>query len=181
MLVSEFPLLPANLAIFMPINLILKRSEAKFFDLRGKKLSVEQSDFFAGQCIGEMGHNVDIRFGAKCNDLKRRYSLPFGTVNRWIKNFKDPYAINHECRGRPDSLDAQGKRDFLNEVREGKQLQGKGGKIKKVLLTDEEIVVCLNNHARASRKRERKLVDEFNEDDYLHEDTINKLKKVSMF
>ena len=96
----------------------------------------------------------------------------------WIRNLKDPHAVNHERCGHPDSLDEQGKRDFLKEVSEGKQLQKKGGKVKKALFNDDEIVVCLNAHVRATRKRQGKLEDDSNEDDCLHEDTVKKLEKV---
>jgi transposase len=178
MLVSEFPVLPGNLAIFMPTKPILGRSVAKFRDLRETKLSVEQKEFLARQCTGDLDGNVDIRFGDSGRDIKRRYKIPSSTVNRWIKNLRSPNAINHERRGRPDSLDAQGKAEYLKEVSEGKPLKGKGGKVKKVLFTHNEIVACLNKHAQASRKRRGHDVNEFNEDEYLHEDTVKKLKKV---
>jgi hypothetical protein len=181
--VSEFPVLPAELAVFRPSNLILRDSEAVFVPLHAASMTVAQKNFFAAQCIGEFKEgDINIRLGDSGNELMRRYSLPKGTVGDWKKNVKDGKP-NYDTRGRPEALDEQGKMDFLAEVAAGTVVvTGTGQKKRsaKALMIGSEIAQCASKHARFTQARAGKIVDVEDMEVVLHEDTIEKIKKVSM-
>jgi hypothetical protein len=94
MRVDEFPILIGELAIFNVNNPKNRRGDATFSFLQGTTFTAAQKNFLAAQCTGNIGDLPDIRFGDTGNQLKTRYGLPFGTVNRWISHFKSPTAEN---------------------------------------------------------------------------------------
>ena len=180
MRVDEFPVLIGELAIFNVNNPKNRRGDATFQCLQGNSFTAAQKNFLAAQCIGEIGDLPDICLGDSGNQLKRRYGLPFGTVNKWISNFKSPTAANIDGKcGRPLSLDQQGLLDLHKEVSQGVAVKGKGSKKnKKALFTGPELHACINKHYRMTLKRKGQHVHSDDEDIVLCHKTIKKLKKV---
>jgi hypothetical protein len=182
--VSDFPVLPLELAVFGPSNSMLSDSEAVFTPLNADNMTVAQKNFLAAQCTGQIQDGgIDIRFGDAGNQMKRRYGLPKSTVDRWIKNLKQGKP-NYDSRGRPEALDEQGKRDFLAEVAAGTDVvtgKGKRKTMTKACMIGPEITAAANKHARLTKERAGLIIDVTDEDIILHDDTIDKLKKVSIF
>jgi len=180
MRVDEFPILIGELAIFNVNNPKNRRGDATFSFLQGTTFTAAQKNFLAAQCTGNIGDLPDIRFGDTGNQLKTRYGLPFGTVNRWISHFKSPTAENIDGRGgRTLSLDEQGLRDLHKEVNEGKSLKGKGSKKhKKSLFTHLEVNACINKQYRLTLQRKFQEVYSDDDEKVLSRNTLKKLKKV---
>lgn len=178
MLVRDLPVIPEKFAIFAPSNPLSRNHEARFNSLEGVDLTGAQKDFIAGQCLGNIGDEVDIRFGESGRAIKRRYSLTEGTVNVWIKNVRNGVK-NADRRGPPNALDEQGLFDFHTEVKAGKTVAGKGRKHTKALFTHEEVSVTMSKHARLTKvRRGHENVDVDEGTVALSRKTVEKIKKV---
>ena len=180
----DFPALHPLMSIFCPAN---SRGIARFQSLKAVKLTGEQKDFFASQCCDEIGDNPDIKIPSfiSSRDLKKRYEIPEGTANGWIKNFKNKIR-NPDGMGAPKVLDKTAIKDHFDALKEGKAVYTKRGvlKSKKALFTNHEVKQSLQFQHRMTLQRRGIVIDVDDEDDQHHiksATTIRKMQKVRFF
>ena len=180
MRVIDFPELHPNFSVFAVTNSRARHNEALFSNLKGTILTMEQKDFFARQCIGELlDDESDIKFEDSNRSFSDRYGLSQGTTSGWVANYKNPNAVNQAGKGRPLSVDEQGLQDVFTAVKAGKKIASKSNKSqKKNLYISNEVTELFNIAHRNTLKRKGHNIDEYDDRVCLSTNTIQKLKKV---
>ena len=158
-LVKDFPHLSEDFDVFRPTNHRANHNVCEFRVLKGTKLTGVQKDFFAKQCLKQFDGQPDIIGELSGIQFKKRYSIPGGTVDEWIKRVKCGLSNIDGGAGRRTVLDEQGMKDAMLVISQGVPEKVGGKKHKMRLMEDREVNKVFIEQAMKTAQRRGRVVD----------------------